>query len=99
MSTFQAAFRELVVPDLRRACRHQALSVARDRCGFTDANIAVYRMATARGATHLPDGILLDLEVWIQTVILKTVVDIENRPEAAREIVDEILEATWRATT
>lgn len=99
MSTFAVAFREIVVPDLRRRCRLHALSVARDRCGFTDATVAALRHAMSRGASHLPNGILVDLEDWIQTTILKTIDDIENRPEAAREIVDEALEAMWPATT
>lgn len=95
MSTFQAAFREIVVPDLRRACRLQALSVARQRCTFMDAHASVMAQARSRGALHLPDGILLDLEVWIDATILRTATDVEIRPEAAREIVAEC-EATWQ---
>jgi hypothetical protein len=41
--------------------------------------------------------ILDELEDWIDTTILKTIVDIENRPEAAGEIVEEVLEATCLA--
>lgn len=91
MSNFAAAFREIVVPDLRRACRLQALAVARERCNFTDAWIAVMAQARRRGATHLPTSIIIDLEAWIDTTILQTIADIETRPEAAREIVDGAL--------
>lgn len=87
------------MPELRRACRLHALSVARDRCGFTDATVAVLRHAMSRGASHLPNRILVDLEDWIQTAILKTIADIENRPEVARQIVDETLEGMWATTT
>lgn len=99
MSTFSAAFREIVVPDLRRSCRLHALSVARDRCSFMDAHAAVMALALKRGMLHLPGDVLIDLETWIDTIVLKTVIDIENRHEAAREIVDEALEALWPATT
>lgn len=97
MTTFADAFREIVVPDLRRSCRLNALAVARDRCSFTDAYVAVFRQALARGASHLPNGRLADLEEWTQVTILQTIVDIENRPEAAREIVDETLEISCPA--
>lgn len=98
MSTFFAAFHEMVVPDLRRACRLQALAVARERCGFTDAWIAVMAQAGRRGASHLSDEVLMELEEWIDTTILKAITDIETRPEAAREIVDEALGAMWATT-
>lgn len=91
MSDFSATFREIVVPDLRRACRLNALAVARERCSFTDAWIAVMAQARRRGATHLPTAIIIDLEAWIDTTILQTIADIEIRPETAREIVDEAL--------
>lgn len=91
MSNFSATFREIVVPDLRRACRLNALAVARERCSFTDAWIAVMAQARRRGATHLPMAIIIDLEAWIDTTILQTIADIEIRPETAREIVDEAL--------
>lgn len=94
MSNFADAFRELVVPDLRRTCRLQALAVARERCSFTDAWIAVMAQARKRGATHLPTNILMDLGEWIEITILETITDLETRPAAAREIVAEALGAT-----
>jgi hypothetical protein len=42
---FPTAFRDLVVPPLRLACRLQALSIARERCSFTDAYFAVWHLA------------------------------------------------------
>jgi hypothetical protein len=99
MTTFIDAFRQMVLPDLRKACRLQALSVARERCDFTDAYAAVMAQARRRGAAHLPDHALIDLEAWIDTTILKTITDIETRPEAAREIVDEALEGMWATMT
>lgn len=99
MSTFAATYREIVMPDLRRACQGQALSLARGRCSFTEAYDAVFALARRRGALHLPTNLLADLEGWIDTTLLRTVVDIETRPEAARKIVDEILGATCQATT
>lgn len=102
MSTFAATFRELVMPDLRRMCRLQALAVARGRCGFSDASNSVFAHARARGATHLPVSLIadngqrrdliLELHDWIDVTILKTIADVESRPDAAREIVDETLE-------
>lgn len=93
MSTFHAAFREIVVPDLRRACRLQALSIVRGRCDFIEAHTAVMGMARARGALSLADQLLADLDDWIDTTILKTIADINTRSDASREIVDETLEA------
>lgn len=91
MSTFTSAFREIVVPDLRRACRLQALAIVRERCDFMAAHVAVMRIARARGALSLADQLLADLDDWIDTTLLKTVADIETRPDAAREIVAETL--------
>ena len=98
MSTFSATFRETVVPALRSECRLQALSLARGRCDFSEAYDAVFLTARERGALHLPDNVLLDLEGWLATTILRTIEDIEARPEAAREIVDEVLGAGWPTT-
>jgi hypothetical protein len=95
---FATAFREIVVPDLRLACRLQALAVARERCSFTDAWVVGMEQAVRRGATHLPDHQLTELEAWIDTTILKAISDIEARPEAAREIVDEALGDEWQTT-
>lgn len=91
MSTFAATFRELVMPDLRRASRLQALSIYRGRCGFTEAADAVLADARRRGAMHLQPILMAELMDWIDVTLLRTVVDIETRPEAAREIVDEAL--------
>lgn len=98
MANFAATFRDLVMPDLRRSCRTQALAVARDRCGFTEASAAVLDQARRRGAAHLPDSLINDLIDWIDTTVLRTIVDIENEPNAARGIVDEALGAEWRTT-
>lgn len=101
MSSFAAAFRDLVMPDLRRSCRLQALSMARDRCDFSEATDAVLAQAQRRGATHLPDGLISELIDWIDATLLRTVAEIETKPDAAREIVDEALrplEAAWRMT-
>lgn len=94
MNAFADAFRAIVMPDLRCACRLQALAVARERCSFTEASIAVMAHARSRGATHLPTDILMDLEEWIEITILETIADVETRPSAAPEIVAETLGAT-----
>lgn len=95
MSSFADAFYAIARPELRRACRMQALAVARERCDFTDAHTAVMAQARRRGSSHLPSPVMLDLMGWVDTTILKTIADIEIRREAAREIVDETLEAMW----
>lgn len=99
MSTFAAAFREIVMPDLRRRCRISALMVARERWSFTEASSHTFDLARARGAAHLPDGVLTDLHGWIDSTLLRTIADIETRPDAAREIVDEDLGAAWPKMT
>lgn len=98
MSDLSAAFRELVVPDLRRACRLHALSVARERCDFTAAYCAVMAQSERRGSMHLPPRTFMELEQWVAATIAKTITDIDRNPEVARQIVDEALEGMWETT-
>lgn len=79
------------MPGLRRFVRIQALCVARGHCSFSDATDAVFHRARARGVMHLPTDLIGEMEVWIASTILRTIDDIESRPEAGREIVDEWL--------
>lgn len=72
MTTFALAFWELVVPDLRRECATQGWLVAHGHAHFSEAFVCVYQMASKRGATMLPNHLLLELEDWIMTTILKS---------------------------
>lgn len=93
MSTFAAAFKEIVIPDLRRHCRLQAVFVAHGRKSFTDGTGVVWHYAMARGAGHLPLPNIDQLGDWIDTTVLQTIAEIETSPETAPSIVDEYLEA------
>lgn len=99
MSTFATTFRELVMPDLRLRCRLQAVLVYRGRRSFTEGTGAVWHYAASRGATHLPDAIIDQLDDWIDTTTLNTIAEIEALPDTAPAIVNEYLEAACRLTT
>lgn len=88
MATFAAAFRELVMPDLRMMCRTQALFVALDQCAFTEASAAVMGHATTRGASKLPDNLILELQDWIDTTILREIDGHAATAEAVRHFTD-----------
>jgi hypothetical protein len=91
MTTFAAKFRELVMPDLRRAVRLQAFALSRGRCTFTEASGGIWRLARKRGACHLSPSLIAELDDWIDATLLAAVVEIEANPLLAREIVDEAL--------
>jgi hypothetical protein len=93
VSNFATAFRELVMPDMRRMCRLQAVFIAHGRHSFTHGSGVAWRLATRRGATHLPVAVVDQLDDWIDTTILTTIAEIEASPDTAPAIVDEYLEA------
>jgi len=79
------------MPKLLREVRLQALSVARNRCTFDEAVDFVACRARALGANRLGDNGLAEIDDWIATRFLDVIDDIDTRPEAAAEIVDEAL--------
>lgn len=96
--TFAAAFRELVMPDLRQHCRTQALFVALDHSTFTEASAAVMAQAAERGASKLPNNLLLELQDWINATILREIDGHAATAEAVRYFTDHPAgcEAEWR---
>ena len=54
MSTFVAAFGQVVIPDLTRMCEARGLFVALGLDGFSDACGEVWCEALRRGADRLP---------------------------------------------
>lgn len=81
------------MPDLRRSCRLEALAITHGLSGFAESSAAVMTHARSRGATHLPSGLVDELIDWIDTTILRTIAEIEQRPTVADEIMDETVRA------
>jgi Na+/phosphate symporter len=102
MTTFAATFRELVMPSLARMCRTQGLFVALDLCTFSEASGTVMAAAAKRGASSLPDGLVMELGDWIGTAILKAIDEFTPAIEAHRVAADRVAvdiarcEAAWR---
>lgn len=87
---FDAMFRSLVVPDLRKRCRFMGSQVALDLVGFYEAIYVVWEEARRRGALRLPVELCEQLEDWIATTILNS--EAEYRPcvIAYRTVVDRV---------
>ena len=83
MSTFLATFREIVIPDLRRQCQRLGLTVALGVDTYGEAYDRVFAHARERGALHLADGELGQLEEWISATLLHAVAAQEH---AARRL-------------
>lgn len=102
MATFAATFRELVMPSLARMCRTQGLFVALDLYAFSEASSAVMAAAVKRGASSLPDTLLLELDAWIGVALLRAVDEFTPAIEAHRAVADRVAadiarcEAAWR---
>ena len=78
MSKFQSAFREIVVPDLRKRCRTEAMRFDLGLCDYSEAQSAVIHAAFSRGAGNLPDQLQLDLLDWISATLLREVDAVEK---------------------
>lgn len=89
---FDNAFRDLVVPDLRKRCRFMGSQIALDLVGFDDACVAVMAEARRRGASRLSVERYEGLEDWVGKIILT--VESEYRKEVLeyRAIVDWVAE-------
>jgi hypothetical protein len=102
MATFAATFRELVMPSLARMCRTQGLFVALDLYTFSEASSAVMAAAVKRGASSLPDGLVMELGDWISTAILRAIDEFTPGVEAHCAVADRVAvdiarcEAAWR---
>jgi hypothetical protein len=71
MSAFSAAFRDIVVPILRREIAIEALHVAYGRQGWSESYDEVVHLAISRGALHLPDEEWDRLRDWIAARMLR----------------------------
>lgn len=94
MTTFASAFREIVAPALRQRCRSAGFCIGRGRWSFTQGHAFVLDLARQRGAMHLPDRILEELDNWIATQIVAAVIEMEDelkRSAYASEIADRAL--------
>lgn len=81
MSTFAATFRNIVMPRLRRQARVQGLFVALDLRTFSEACSSVWADASRRGAAHLPDSLIDELNDWIATQVLNAAIEFEPTEE------------------
>lgn len=101
MTTFAAAFREIVTPALSNAARSQGARLALDLCSFTEAYDHVFGIARQRGALHLSDNLLIELEEWIAGQLLSVFNELEPEVLEYRLIVDQVAadiakcEAAW----
>lgn len=101
MSTFAAAFREIVTPQLRLLIRVQALFVLLDMVTFNDAITDVHRFAVKRGALQLPAQLQVDLEDWIGQTLLEFIDKLTPIVEKRQAIADRVArqiaqhEAQW----
>lgn len=101
MSSFAAAFRVHVIPEIRRLCKLQGLYVALGVHGFAEAHSAVLDHARRRGSNHLPDDVLFELEDFICTKLLDGIVEFETIDHASSVVADKVAldirrwEALW----
>lgn len=98
---FDAMFRSLVVPDLRKRCRYVGSQIALDVMDFHDGNYRVWREAMQRGGSCLPAERQSELEDWILTSILKSEEKFRSEVWDYRTVVDRVAadiartEARW----
>lgn len=101
VSTFAATFREIVMPMLKSRARVQGLFLALGRRTFTEAYDEVFGLASARGALHLDDSLLSELEGWIAKELIASCNEFEPQVEERRQIADRVAvdvarcEAAW----
>ena len=73
MATFAAAFREIVIPDLRKACVVQGMYLSAGLATWPEAFGEVLKLATDRGALHLPSSDWDGLTDWIAAELTRDV--------------------------
>ena len=103
MTTFAAAFRELVTPDLARMCCARGLFIALGVSGWNEAFAEVVAEARRRGAGHLPAHAFAQLEEWVAATLLAAVDKAEAENEAFAAMPNAalwaiILERPWQTS-
>ena len=73
MSTFAAAFRDIVVPDIKRFIQASAPCVGLGVISFAQACDGAERIAARRGSARLPDDVFRQLVDWISDAMLREV--------------------------
>lgn len=84
MTEFAAAFREIVVPDMRQLIRATAPCVAMCVMRWTEAHASIMHAASKRGASLLPDNVYDDFEDWVCTQLLNAIATWEAAPRNAK---------------
>lgn len=88
---FDTDFRRLVGSRIEHMIRMHAYMVHAGFQGFTDAYCSIWHFATSRGALHLSDGLLEELEEWIECALANAIeawdaLTREQRIQALREM-------------
>jgi hypothetical protein len=100
VSSFAAAFRDLVTPRLAALCLTHGDAVALGASTWPEAFADVIAEARAKGALHLPDDVYLQLEEWVAATLLAAIDKAETENEAYAAMPNAalwaiILERPW----
>ena len=88
--SFAEDFRRHVIPELREMLRKRGLFLALDMVGFDEACSEVMLEARKRGAKHLDDDAITELDDWIACTLLEQCKKFEPAVAQSAEVADRV---------